>query len=272
MTSQSGQRIESWKTAAWGLSAAVALGGLTAAWLVFAPGENRATSVEVGRLPVGLQPDDLNVLLITLDTTRADRIGAYGFSGIQTPALDRIASEGVTFEHAVAPSAVTLPAHASIFTGKYPPHHGVRDNEGFFLDADETSLAERLKDHGFQTGGFIGAFVLDRRWGIAQGFDTYFDEFDEEDVRSRGPFDVERPANEVADKALAWLETVAGQRFFGCGSISTIRTCRTRRPSLLNRNMTVDRTSARSPSWTRRSGGCSPFSRRGVCSGRRSLS
>ncbi|HEV2983979.1 MAG TPA: sulfatase-like hydrolase/transferase [Vicinamibacterales bacterium] len=173
------------------------------------------TGSALGRLPRGVQPADLNLLVITLDTTRADRLGAYGWPDSATPALDLIAREGVLFEHAVSPAPLTLPAHASLFTGKYPPQHGVRDNGGFFLDERETTLAERLKARGLKTGGFVGAYVLDRVWGIAQGFDTYFDNFDLSKFEAPSLAEVERPANEVADHALAWLETVKSSRFFG---------------------------------------------------------
>ena len=118
----------------------------------------------IGRLTAGVRPSDLNLVLITLDTTRADRLGAYGWPRSVTPELDRLADEGVLFERAVTAAPLTLPAHSSILTAKYPPHHGVRDNGGFFLDGGETTLAERLKAHGFRTGGFVGAYVLDRSW------------------------------------------------------------------------------------------------------------
>jgi arylsulfatase A-like enzyme/Tfp pilus assembly protein PilF len=173
------------------------------------------TRAVVGRLPRGVRPADLNLLVITLDTTRADRLGAYGWRAGATPALDRIAQEGVLFEHASSPAPLTLPAHSSLFTGKYPPHHGVRDNGGFFLDESESTLAERLKARGVKTGGFVGAYVLDRTWGIAQGFDTYFDNFDLAKFEAPSLGEVQRPANEVADHALAWLETVKSSRFFG---------------------------------------------------------
>jgi arylsulfatase A-like enzyme/Tfp pilus assembly protein PilF len=173
------------------------------------------TGSPVGRLPRGVAPSDLNLLIITLDTTRADRLGAYGWPQSVTPALDRIAAEGVLFEHAAAPAPLTLPAHASLFTSMYPPVHGVRDNGGFFLDDRATTLAERLKDRGLKTGGFVGAYVLDRRWGIAQGFDTYVDNFDLSKFDTPSLGEVERPANEVADHALDWLETVKSSRFFG---------------------------------------------------------
>ena len=169
----------------------------------------------LGHLPAGVRPADLNLLLVTLDTTRADRIHAYGFDGVETPNLDRLAREGVLFEQAVSPAPLTLPAHSSIFTGKFPPAHGVRDNGGFFLDERETTLAERLQSRGFTTGGFVGAYVLDHKWGIAQGFQTYFDDFDLSKYQSLSLGSVDRPGNEVADKALAWLDGVGSKRFFG---------------------------------------------------------
>ncbi len=158
---------------------------------------------------------DLNVLLITLDTTRADSLGAYGATDGATPNLDRLAHSGVIFDEAVTAAPLTLPAHSSLFTAKYPPRHSVRDNGGFVLGAGETTLAERLKEAGFRTGGFVGAYVLDRRWGVAQGFDTYFDNFDLAKAKGPALATVERPANEVADHALAWLDSVASSRFFG---------------------------------------------------------
>ena len=168
----------------------------------------------LGRLPDGIGPDDLSVLLITLDTTRADRIGAYGFADIDTPHLDRLAAEGVLFEQAQAVAPLTLPAHSSIFTGEFPPSHGVRDNGGFYLDDEHLVLAEILRDEGLRTGGFVGAFVLDAKWGIAQGFDHYFDDFDLGDTVRLALNEIERPAGEVTDAALAWLDEAPEARFF----------------------------------------------------------
>jgi arylsulfatase A-like enzyme/Tfp pilus assembly protein PilF len=185
-------------------------------WTHYVPRSVTSVSGErLGHLPAGVRPGDLNLLLITLDTTRADRIHAYGFDGIETPNLDRLAREGVLFESAVAPAPLTLPAHSSIFTGAFPPAHGVRDNGGFFLDDKETTLAERLQAKGFTTGGFVGAYVLDHKWGIAQGFQTYFDDFDLSKYQSLSLGSVDRPGNEVADKALSWLDKVGHSRFFG---------------------------------------------------------
>ena len=198
----------------WLWSVALVLLGLGAwsvvrIWPVTAP-----TGVRLGRLPSGVRPGDLNVLLVTLDTTRADRLGAYGFKAIETPNLDRIAHEGVLFEQAVTPAPLTLPAHSSIFTSKLPPAHGVRDNGGFFLDDRETTMAERLKSRGFRTGGFVGAYVLDHKWGVAQGFEKYFDDFDLSKYRSVSLSSVERRGDEVADHAIQWLDTVGSSRFF----------------------------------------------------------
>jgi choline-sulfatase len=202
----------------WLVGAVLIVAASVAAWVLYVPRPVTSVNGEaLGSLPAGVRPSNLNLLLITLDTTRADRIHAYGFNDIETPNLDRLAREGVLFEHAFAPAPLTLPAHSSIFTGKFPPAHGVRDNGGFFLDDRETTLAERLQAKGFTTGGFVGAYVLDHKWGVAQGFQTYFDDFDLSKYQSLSLGSVDRPGNEVADKALAWLEHAAtsGSRFFG---------------------------------------------------------
>jgi len=170
---------------------------------------------ELGRLAPGVQLSDLNLVVITLDTTRADRLGAYGFRGVDTPHLDRLAREGVVFEQTATAAPLTLPAHSSIFTGKLPPTHGVRDNGGFFLDPRETTLAESLHARGFKTGAFVGAYVLDSKWGLNQGFDEYFDDFDLSKYRAISLGAIQRPGNQVVDQALRWLEQVQASRFFG---------------------------------------------------------
>ena len=161
------------------------------------------------------RPSDFNLLVISLDTTRADRLHAYGFQEIETPTLDRLASEGVLFQQAATAAPLTLPAHTTIFTSRVPPEHGVRDNGGFFVDPSETTLAETLRERGFRTGAFVGAYVLDSKWGLDQGFETYFDDFDLSKYRAISLGAIQRPGNEVVDKALEWMSTVAGQRFFG---------------------------------------------------------
>jgi arylsulfatase A-like enzyme/Tfp pilus assembly protein PilF len=185
-------------------------------WVAWSsPSHQAAGAVELGRLPKGADREALNLLVVTLDTTRADRLGAYGKpTASTTPVFDRLAGDGVLFEQAMTSAPLTLPAHATMFTGHFPPQHGVRDNGGFFLDPSATTLAERLKARGYQTGAFVGAFVLDSKWGLDQGFDHYADDFDLSKVKALSLGNVQRPASEVVDLALPWLQSVAGQRFF----------------------------------------------------------
>ena len=159
-------------------------------------------------------PRDLNVVVVTLDTTRADRLGCYGFAGVETPNIDRFAREGVVFENATSTAPLTFPSHSSIFTGLIPPHHGARDNGGFFLDDARTTLAERLKAAGYATGAFIGAWVLESRWGLAQGFDEYSDRFELSKYKVLSLGTVQKPGDEVMDDALRWLDGVRQRRFF----------------------------------------------------------
>ncbi|HEV7519422.1 MAG TPA: sulfatase, partial [Thermoanaerobaculia bacterium] len=163
----------------------------------------------LGPLPAGLSPGRLNLVLVTLDTTRADRIGCYGSREVATPNLDRLAAQGVRFENAISPTPLTLPAHCSLMTGLFPAAHGVRDNGGFKLAPERVTLAEVLKAHGWATGGFIAAYVLDHRWGIAQGFDRYFDDFDLSKFKTVSMGDIQRPGNEVVGKALEWIGSPA---------------------------------------------------------------
>lgn len=116
------------------------------------------------------------VVLITLDTVRADRLGAYGSTAGLTPTLDRLAAEGVRFARCLTVAPITLPAHASILTGLDPIEHGVRLNGAFALDATVPTLATQLREQGYRTGAFVSAFVLDRRFGLDEGFDVYDDQ------------------------------------------------------------------------------------------------
>jgi tetratricopeptide (TPR) repeat protein len=136
-----------------------------------------------------------NILLVTLDTTRADRLGAYGYQRAKTPRLDRLASEGVLFERALAAAPITLPAHVSLMTGLYPFTHGVRDNGAFSLADTVPTLAATLQAQGYRTAAFVSAFVLDRRFGLARGFDTYDD---------RVP--LERRGDRTTAAAADWLD------------------------------------------------------------------
>ena len=156
-----------------------------------------------------------NLLLISLDTVRADRLGSYHYTAAQTPNLDRLAATGLRFEQATTVVPLTLPAHASLMTGTFPGRNGVRDNGGFYLDEEHVTLAEVLHDNGFRTGGFVGSFVLDRRWGIAQGFDRFFDDFDLDRFANAAGMDmIQRPGADVVDRALEWLRAEPKQPFF----------------------------------------------------------
>lgn len=169
----------------------------------------------LGRLPSGISPADLDLVVVTLDTTRADRIGCYGArEAALTPHLDALAARGILFENAVSPMPLTLPAHCTLFTSRYPGAHTVRDNGGYKLPADAVTLAEVLKEHGYRTGGFVAAYVLDHKWGIAQGFDRYFDDFDLKAQKSVSMGDIQRRGDEVVAKAFEWLDGVKSERFF----------------------------------------------------------
>jgi arylsulfatase A-like enzyme/predicted Zn-dependent protease len=157
---------------------------------------------------------DLNVILVTLDTTRADRIGCYGFTNVATPTIDLFASRGVRFERCYAQTPLTLPSHTTLMTGTLPPFHGVRDNGGFVVPSQLKTMAELFKEKGYATGAFIAAYVLDSKWGLNQGFDTYFDKFDFTKFKRISLGTVQRPANEVMAEALPWLEKNKGGKFF----------------------------------------------------------
>lgn len=171
-----------------------------AAWLVL-----RTPSFAVERTA------DRNVLLVTIDTLRADALGSYG-SGVATPNLDRLAATGARFDFAHAHAVVTLPSHASMLTGLYPYEHGIRDNAGYRLDAGFDTMATLLKQAGFETGAFVGGFPLDQRFGLAGGFDEYDDRVGEV-VASVDFLLPERRADAVADAALGWIEARRGRWF-----------------------------------------------------------
>ena len=158
--------------------------------------------------------DDLNVILITVDTLRADRLGAYGSDRVATPNMDRLASEGILFTNAASTVPFTLPAHSSIMTGSYPPQHGVRENVGYVLGSSLPTLAEEMSASGRSTAGFVSAFVLDARWGIGRGFDTYFDEFDLAENESANLGSVQRDGVDTIAEAVRWLDTNPSKPLF----------------------------------------------------------
>lgn len=149
---------------------------------------------------------DFNVLIVTLDTVRRDRLGCYGDAQAETPTCDRLAREGVLFDDAVTSVPLTLPSHTTLFTGLYPLHHGVRDNGTHRLENDRPTMAEAFKMRGYDTAAFVGCFVLDARFGLDQGFDVYDFQVSPNGYRPQQLEFNERPANEVTDAAIGWLE------------------------------------------------------------------
>jgi arylsulfatase A-like enzyme/Tfp pilus assembly protein PilF len=196
------------------VAAVLLIVGIAAAVHRFRPHRVVSAGADFGTLPRGVDRNHLNLVVITLDTTRADRLGAYGYSRAGTPNVDALAQQGALFEHASTAAPLTLPAHSTLFTGRFPPEHGVRDNGGYFLNDSEQTLAEVLKAHGYATGGFIAAYVLDSKWGIAQGFDTYFDDFDLSKYAVMSMGAIQRPGNEVVDRALPWIDQHHTSPFF----------------------------------------------------------
>ena len=158
-------------------------------------------------------PPARDVLLVTIDTARADHFSYVGAGGPGTPRVDALAAAGTGFTNAITPVPLTLPAHASLLTGRLPPSHTLRDNGFYRLPAAETTLAEVLQAAGFTTGAFIGAEVLDSRYGLDQGFGTYDD-----DLVDRGPagflYYPERRGEEVVKAALTWLDGRKDGRIF----------------------------------------------------------
>ena len=155
-----------------------------------------------------------NVVLITVDTLRADRIGCYGFGRVETPVMDTFAAQGVRFARCTAQTPLTLPSHTTLMTGMPPLVHGVRDNGGFVVPPEITTMAELFKAKGYATSAFVGAYVLDSKWGLNQGFDYYFDQFDLSRFEKISLASVQRPGGEVMDEALRWLETNKDGPFF----------------------------------------------------------
>jgi arylsulfatase A-like enzyme/Tfp pilus assembly protein PilF len=150
------------------------------------------------------RPEHPNLLLITIDTLRADRVGAYGARTGATPSLDALASAGVRFDRAHTAVPLTGPSHATIMTGQYPPVHGVRGNVVFSLGSRYPTLATILKQQGYQTAAFVGAYPVAAAFGFGQGFDLFDEEFHESSADEQG---AERPAGEVAGTAIRWLQS-----------------------------------------------------------------
>jgi choline-sulfatase len=155
-------------------------------------------------------PAARNLLLITIDTLRADRVGAYGYGEARTPGIDALAARGARFDAAFSSAPITLTSHATIMTGRYPPGHGARHN-GMRLDPGVPTMADALRQAGFATAAFVAAFPLDGRFGLNKGFDTYSDRMPR---GAQGRLASERPGHVVVDEAVAWLNGHCGARFF----------------------------------------------------------
>ncbi len=180
---------------------AIAAGG-GAAYLL----RSRAATADLRTIP------GQNVLLITIDTLRADAMSSYG-GPASTPALDRLAADGVRFTFAHAHAVITLPSHTSILTGEYPYQHGVRENSGYRVAPGARTIATMLKHAGYATAAFVGAFPLHSRFGLNQGFDVYDDRFGE----TRAPTEFvmpERPATAVVQLARTWVAAQRDRRWF----------------------------------------------------------
>ena len=154
--------------------------------------------------PIPKTKSKLNVLLITIDTLRADRLSCYGSQRPKTPNIDRLAERGVLFERAFANTSTTLPSHANILLGVTPNYHGVHENLNFVVNEKLLTLAEHLKNNGYATAAFVGAYPLDSRFGLSQGFDIYDDNY--RHVHTKNFSLLERNAEAVIKAALEWLQ------------------------------------------------------------------
>jgi len=171
-----------------------------------------ASNVPVKVAPA--KPAHPNVILITIDTLRADHVGCYGAQNVKTPTIDVLASDGIIFERAISQVPLTWPSHAVILTGTYPFQNGVQDFTGQPLDPRFRSIAQALKQAGYATGAVVSAFVLDRSWGLARGFDYYDDAFSAETFQKKDIGLVDRRAAESVDHAIAWLKKTPRRPFF----------------------------------------------------------
>lgn len=171
-----------------------------------------ARQISVASKAVVSPKDIRHVVLISIDTCRADHLGCYGYSRKTSPCIDAVAAEGILFNHAVTSVPITLPSHSSMLTGTIPLYHKVRDNNSYRLTSSNVTLAEVLRENGFTTGAVIGAFVLDSQFGLDQGFETYEDSVGKE---NKTFFRVnERKAGEVTRLANLWLEQHHNDSFF----------------------------------------------------------
>ena len=152
-----------------------------------------------------------HIVLISIDTCRADRLSCYGYERGTTPHIDAVAGGATLFENVLSPVPMTLPAHATMLTGTNPPYHGSHDNLRYRLAPSNVTLAESLRPHGFRTGAIVSTFVLDAQFGLDQGFESYHDRFEQPAAR---PMAAERKGDETTRLALKWLDAHKDERFF----------------------------------------------------------
>ena len=195
-----------------------------------------------------------NVVVITIDTLRADHLGCYGYKQIRTPNIDGLAADGARFERAYTAVPVTLPSHTVMFTGTYPMLSGMHDFAANKLNSTQPTLASVLKEHGYATAAVIGSAVLDSRFGLNRGFDFYYDHFDFNRLQESNLEEMERPGNVVADVTLDWLSKNYQKKFF-LGCTCTIPTILIVRRLRTPPNTRTALTTGRSLSPTRRSDG-----------------
>src|SRR5918995_1881630 len=153
------------------------------------------------------------IVFISIDTLRADRVGAYGSTQTRTPNIDKLAAEGVLFENAYAHSPQTLPSHTAMLSGQLPFEHRVRDNIGFTIKPGQRFIQHALKDAGFTTGGFVSSYVLRRQTGFSQGFDTFDDELPP--ASPEQPLgQVQRGGEQTIAAAMKWIDAQPSGKFF----------------------------------------------------------
>ncbi len=172
----------------------------------------RRTQTAAGSTDAALRP--LNLVVVTIDTLRPDHLHCYGYSKIETPAIDSIAQQGVLFENAVTHTPLTPPSHAGMFTGLYPSGHHVRNTGGFVLQPSTVTLATMLQQKGWDTAAFVSSAVLKKQFGLNQGFAIYDDKMPDGGNRQEFREDPERPAADTIDRAIHWMDSQSGKPFF----------------------------------------------------------
>ena len=165
-------------------------------------------------LPGWLYAETPDVVIVTIDTLRADRVGCYGYAKAQTPTIDRLASEGIQFMNAVSHVPLTRPSHLTIFTGLFPFQHNVHDNVAAPLDRKIPTLAEIFHQHGFATGAFVASFVVNSQSGLQRGFDTYADEFDPSKQPTQFALNLEKRGEQVYREFAAWQTGAKTKPYF----------------------------------------------------------